>query len=164
MDIKTEESMKIKLYPHEVVPGCAWESEVTWYLGISTKKENFWLISYHVISLIVGVLFSSVLIFFIVNNGKGIIEYIGNIGREKLSMSICLYIIWLICSLVELYTYIDEYEFSERNCRTWGRLETAIRLAVRLVRGLPIVILAIGVATGIGYGIFYLSSLLINLL
>lgn len=159
--------MKIKLYPNEIVPGSYWD-ERTWYLEILTKKEHFWLISYHVNSLIIGILFFLTLIFFKEISGIGIIEGVKNIYTTTIepvtSFYVIVYIIWLLCSFSELATYIDEYEFSENNWRTWGRLEMVIRLAVRMIRGLPIMILGAGIMAGIGYGLFYLSSLLINLL
>lgn len=158
--------MKIELKSNEVIEGSYFGMGTTWYLKISTKKEDFWLISYHVMSIIIGIIFFSVLTFLIVNNGKEVVEIIDNMWSHRLISSIIieLYGIWLICSAAELYNYSDSYEFSEHNWKTWGRLEFAIRLTVRLVRGLPIIILGIGIISGVIYGLFYLFSLLINLL
>jgi len=156
--------MKIKLWTKQVVPGCAWESEITWYLEISTKKEHFWLISYHIWSIIIGFVFSSILIFFIATSFKETIDCASKLWCEQWKVSIFLFIIWLIVSAFELQTYADEYEFSEGHWKKWGKLEMAVRSAVRIVRGLPIIIFVISIVTGIIYGLICLFGLLANLL
>jgi len=135
----------------------------TWYFKISTKKEGFWLVSYDVISLAVGFIFSLALTLFMLTASQETVKTICSLESHSLvyTIAIWVYAIWLICSAVELYYYVDTDEFSER--KTWGKLEFAIRLVVRLIRGLPIIIFGIGIITGIIYGLFYLFSLLINL-
>lgn len=122
----------------------------TWFLNISTKKEDFWLVSYEVMSLIIGFIFSLVLVIAISN--KEITENICCISSHESiqAVIVMIYVVWLICSAWELYFYCDTDE--SREWKTFGKLEFAAKLVVRLVRGLPIII-----------GIIYLASLVIDM-
>ena len=132
----------------------------TWFLIVSTKKEHFWLVSYEVMSLVVGVIIIlvSVPTFFIAISHKEIAEKLWDIIWHLRAMFIILYIVLLACSVVELDCYLDCDD--SRKWKRFGRLEVTIMVIVRLVRGLPIIILGMGII----YGLFYLVGLLIGLL
>ncbi|MFZ4632063.1 MAG: hypothetical protein ACOYL8_02550 [Patescibacteria group bacterium] len=150
--------MKFKFYPnqHYTTNGGWWT--YTWFLSIATKNEDFWLVSYEVMSLVIGFIFSFVLV--IASNNKELVKILcGLISDESIqTFIVILYLLWLISSAWELYLYCDVDE--SREWKKFGKLQFVIKLAVRIVRGLPIIILGMGII----YGLFYLASLLIGLL
>lgn len=129
----------------------------TWFLKISTKKEELWLVSYEVMSLLVGIiiLLTSTLIVFIAICHKEILEKLWDIMWHLRVVFIFTYIVFLFGSIVELLQYFDCDDY--RECKKIGKLEAVIMVAVRMIRGLPIIILGLGII----YGLFYFISLLI---
>lgn len=155
---RRKQIMKFKFYPnqHYTTNGGWWT--YTWFLSIATKNEDFWLVSYEVMSLVIGFIFSFVLV--IASNNKELVKILcGLISDESIqTFIVILYLLWLISSAWELYLYCDVDE--SREWKKFGKLQFVIKLAVRIVRGLPIIILGMGII----YGLFYLASLLIGLL